>query len=146
VKRIERSRNLSEIPSVFDSLDFDTLEPLWLRRKVLPMLRALIVAASLTFAPYTCWSQKAETLVSRQTKAAVRDSAGAIRIARTTRIILDPAPTAELDDGLWTVRARACCGDKTQHLTCEPGRCFGGGVCVVIRASDGKILSTRVFK
>jgi len=117
-----------------------------LRRRVLPMFRGLIVAVLLILVPYSCRSQKVETPISGHANAVVRDPAAAIRIARTTGTIQDPKPTAELDDGLWIVRARACCSDKRQHLTCEAGQCLGGGVCVVIRQSDGKILSTQIFK
>jgi len=104
-----------------------------------------LLLALLMFVAYGL-SQQSGPSTTSHSRASVRDSARAIKIARSAAEILDPKPTAQLENGLWTVSSRACCHDKNRHLTCEPGRCWGGGARVVIRETDGKVLSTTVFK
>jgi hypothetical protein len=85
----------------------------------------------------------------------VPDVVTALRIAGPVLIktygkrqIDDERPlTAELDSGIWTVHGtRVCCSDGKGHRTCEPGACFGGGVELRLRQSDGKILSIMHYK
>ena len=110
-----------------------------------PMISRLLLLALLMFAAYTS-SQQASPFSQPKGRPSVPDSSTAIKIAKSAARILDPEPKAKLENGLWTVSGRACCNHKKASLTCEPGQCLGGGVRIVIRESDGKVLSSVAFK
>ena len=84
----------------------------------------------------------------------VPDAATALRMAEPSlirkfgnRVVNEQKPlTATLQDGVWTISGSDCCSAGKRKRTCEPGRCFGGGVALRLRQSDGSILSISVAK
>jgi hypothetical protein len=105
----------------------------------------VLVAVFLMSAPYVT-SQKDNDPIHPKTVGFVPDSATAIKVAKEAMQISDPAPRAELRNGIWIVMGRACCHHKNKNLTCEPGSCLGGGERIVIRQNDGEVLSEEVFR
>jgi hypothetical protein len=86
--------------------------------------------------------------------ALVPDAATALKIAEPALIkkygkreIEDEKPLiAKLENGIWNVHGSRCCATTRSGQRKCVLRCFGGGVALELRQSDGKILSFPVWK